>query len=273
MGTGTGVTSDFAVTDAARFLAEHEAATLALIRAEALRAVERARIRLARRRAAIATDVAALGEAEDRASHAQRFVAVARAATPGARELVTIDWSSGESVERRFLLLSDRPAHAELEAVFQHAKRLRRGLAQTEARSREAAAANDLLADAAIRLAAAPDRATVSREIERLQKTLPGDVRLEQLRPGSSPRKSLEAPPRKGYRTFVSVTGAPLLVGKGGADNDELTLRVARPHDHFFHAKDATGAHVIAVAPNRSAPLDARVLVEGALLAAHFSDR
>ena len=36
-----------------------------------------------------------------------------------------------------------------------------------------------------------------------------------------------------------------ILVGRGAADNDALTLHVGRPHDLWLHARGVTGAHVI----------------------------
>jgi predicted ribosome quality control (RQC) complex YloA/Tae2 family protein len=60
-------------------------------------------------------------------------------------------------------------------------------------------------------------------------------------------------------------------VGRGAAQNDALTFRVARPHDLWLHAKDRSGAHVI-VTLERGASCAPDLLVEAAHLAAHFSD-
>jgi predicted ribosome quality control (RQC) complex YloA/Tae2 family protein len=63
----------------------------------------------------------------------------------------------------------------------------------------------------------------------------------------------------------------PLYVGRGAAQNDELTLHVARPHDLWLHAKEHPGAHVVVpLAKGRSCPPE--TLVDAAHLAAHFSD-
>jgi predicted ribosome quality control (RQC) complex YloA/Tae2 family protein len=60
-------------------------------------------------------------------------------------------------------------------------------------------------------------------------------------------------------------------VGKGAADNDTLTLRIAKPNDLWLHAKDRTGAHVLVpLEKNHTCP--AEDLVDAAHLAAHFSD-
>jgi len=47
------------------------------------------------------------------------------------------------------------------------------------------------------------------------------------------------------YHEFRSANGRVFLVGKEAADNDELTFKVALPHDLWFHAKDYHGSHVI----------------------------
>ncbi|MGH7163835.1 MAG: NFACT RNA binding domain-containing protein, partial [Planctomycetota bacterium] len=87
------------------------------------------------------------------------------------------------------------------------------------------------------------------------------------LAPSSRPPKP---PPRLPYRTFLSADGLKILVGKGGADNDALTLRVAGPHDVFFHVRGTPGAHVI-VPLGRGQPLPEQTLLDAATLALHYS--
>jgi predicted ribosome quality control (RQC) complex YloA/Tae2 family protein len=69
----------------------------------------------------------------------------------------------------------------------------------------------------------------------------------------------------------VGASGARILVGRGAAHNDALTLHVARPHDLWLHAKDRSGAHVV-VALKKGESCPPELLVEAAHLAAHFSD-
>jgi predicted ribosome quality control (RQC) complex YloA/Tae2 family protein len=70
---------------------------------------------------------------------------------------------------------------------------------------------------------------------------------------------------------LVTVDGSSVLVGRGAADNDRLTLRVARPHDLWLHARGVTGAHVI-VRLAKGKSCSPETLVDAATLAAHFSD-
>ncbi|MEJ7732655.1 MAG: NFACT RNA binding domain-containing protein [Polyangiaceae bacterium] len=62
-----------------------------------------------------------------------------------------------------------------------------------------------------------------------------------------------------------------ILVGRGGADNDALTTRHARPHDLWLHAKSRKGAHVV-VPLDKGESCPPELLADAATRAAHFSD-
>ena len=46
-------------------------------------------------------------------------------------------------------------------------------------------------------------------------------------------------------RRFESPDGFIVLVGKTAADNDDLSLRLARPADFWLHAASGAGSHVL----------------------------
>lgn len=73
-----------------------------------------------------------------------------------------------------------------------------------------------------------------------------------------------------GARRYTSSDGYEILVGRAARDNDNVTFRVARPHDLWLHAADYPGSHVIVRNPTR-AEIPHRTLIEAAQLAAHFS--
>jgi predicted ribosome quality control (RQC) complex YloA/Tae2 family protein len=83
-------------------------------------------------------------------------------------------------------------------------------------------------------------------------------------------RKKKEAEQVKGARRYTSSDGYEILVGRAARDNDNLTFRIARPHDLWLHAADYPGSHVIVRNPSR-AEIPHRTLIEAAQLAAHFS--
>jgi len=74
----------------------------------------------------------------------------------------------------------------------------------------------------------------------------------------------------RGYRTF-NVGGFEVLVGKGDADNDALTFRIAERHDLWMHVAGCPGSHVIVRNPDRLEELPAAVLQRAAELAAWHS--
>jgi predicted ribosome quality control (RQC) complex YloA/Tae2 family protein len=88
-------------------------------------------------------------------------------------------------------------------------------------------------------------------------------------RPPPRPRRRRDAP-RPCYRTFHSVSGLPLLVGRGAEENDQLTTRVARGNDPWLHVRGQAGAHVVIRPAGRE--VDQEALIDAAHLAAHFSD-
>jgi predicted ribosome quality control (RQC) complex YloA/Tae2 family protein len=61
-----------------------------------------------------------------------------------------------------------------------------------------------------------------------------------------------------------------VLVGRSAQDNDALTLRHARPYDHWLHARGVPGSHVV-VPLERDETCPSDLLVDAAHLAAHFS--
>jgi predicted ribosome quality control (RQC) complex YloA/Tae2 family protein len=74
----------------------------------------------------------------------------------------------------------------------------------------------------------------------------------------------------RGYRTF-QIGGFEVLVGKGDADNDVLTFRVAEPRDFWLHVAGAAGSHVVVRNPDDLEELPADVLERAAALAAWHS--
>ena len=53
-------------------------------------------------------------------------------------------------------------------------------------------------------------------------------------------------------------------------DNDNLTFRIARPHDLWFHAGDYPGSRVVVRNPTRK-EIPQRTVIEAAQLAGRFS--
>jgi len=84
-----------------------------------------------------------------------------------------------------------------------------------------------------------------------------------------SSRKQQTAP-RLPYREFA-LGKDKLWVGRSSRDNDELTLRYARPQDIFFHVHGAPGSHVILKRDSKDVALDRDTITLAAQVAAYFS--
>jgi predicted ribosome quality control (RQC) complex YloA/Tae2 family protein len=73
-----------------------------------------------------------------------------------------------------------------------------------------------------------------------------------------------------GPRRFVSADGFAILVGRNARQNDELTLRIGRGNDWFFHISSRPGAHVLVRSiPGKSPPLE--TILDAAHLALYYS--
>ena len=76
--------------------------------------------------------------------------------------------------------------------------------------------------------------------------------------------------PRLPFKRYRSSSGLEILVGRGPADNDELTFRHARPEDVWLHARGSGGAHVVLRWSGADAP-PLQDLTQAAILAALHS--
>jgi predicted ribosome quality control (RQC) complex YloA/Tae2 family protein len=72
------------------------------------------------------------------------------------------------------------------------------------------------------------------------------------------------------YRV-VSAGGFEILVGKGDTQNDQLTFRIADPHDFWLHVAGVPGSHVVVRNPENLVELPREVATRAAELAAWHS--
>lgn len=87
----------------------------------------------------------------------------------------------------------------------------------------------------------------------------------------SAQKKKRTAEPKlPGIRRYLSSDGYEVLVGRAAKVNDQLTFKVAKPHDLWLHAADYPGSHVVVRNKGRQ-EIPHRTIVEAAQLAAQFS--
>ncbi|HET6894760.1 MAG TPA: NFACT RNA binding domain-containing protein, partial [Candidatus Baltobacteraceae bacterium] len=68
---------------------------------------------------------------------------------------------------------------------------------------------------------------------------------------------------------FETPSGSRIYVGRTPLENAELTFRVARPDDLWFHVQNQPGAHVILQRHDREQPPDDDVMTAASLAALH----
>lgn len=83
-----------------------------------------------------------------------------------------------------------------------------------------------------------------------------------------------ETTPKIEYRARVHEFELPggwiVLAGKSDADNELLSLKMARPDDRWFHVRGMSGSHVILRVKPGEAP-DRKTLKQAAAIAAYHS--
>lgn len=73
------------------------------------------------------------------------------------------------------------------------------------------------------------------------------------------------------YHEGITREGKTVLIGKNSSDNDQLTFKIAKPHDYWFHARDMKGSHVIIKMPDKKSQLTNKDIEDAASAAAYFS--
>jgi predicted ribosome quality control (RQC) complex YloA/Tae2 family protein len=202
------------------------------------------------------------------ARRAELFVGQAARTPRGVTKLVAVDWSSGEARNVEMAIDPSSSAQSQVERLFKRARRLKDGATIARARLAEAERIRGQLAALAAALEAQPD---VDLEALSAGARLAAPRDFAPAPEAGTRRKRRPEEERLPYRAFAGSSGARILVGRKAADNDALTLHVAKPQDLWLHAKGRSGAHVVVpLEKGRSCP--PALLVEAAHLAAHFSD-
>lgn len=226
------------------------------------KALRRALRKADRKVQAIEGDAARARQAPELRRQAQMIQANFGTLAPGAASLTAMDWEAEPPEERSVDLDPSKPARVQAEALFRRARRVERGADIAATHLRIAEVRRDALRALTTRAASEPlgELLEACREL---------GVRLGGGQPSAASRRG--ATGRTPYRSFRASDGRSLWVGRSAADNDTLTVRLARPQDLWFHARGRTGSHVI-VRLTKGEVLPQEVRLDAATLAAHFSD-
>lgn len=220
--------------------------------------------RLRRRLAALESDL----DRADRAETWRRYGELLRGAfgrvARGADGVDVQDWFVDGAPTVRVPLDPKLDLAANIERYFHRARRAERGgelalerIDTTQAELDRVEAARSAL-----------DDATGPGDVDALLRPLVAERIVRRRAQRTSKRD--DDRPRLPWVAYTSSDGLPILVGRGSADNDRLTFGHARGRDHWLHAADHAGSHVI-IRLARGADPPHQTLLEAAILAAFHS--
>ncbi len=196
--------------------------------------------------------------AEDRRRH-EATLALRPQATRLAAELYrlkgrtgTVELLDGSTLELPF----DATAEKAVQRWYSAIKRAERGLARLNILERECRRQVLELGDPPVPPTPLQGPRNPPKEKRPMTKTPPLDKRSD----GKG----------KAYRAIM-IEGFETLIGKGDADNDILTFKVAAPHDLWLHVASTPGSHVIIRNPDKLSELPREVVERAAQLAAWHS--
>ena len=109
------------------------------------------------------------------------------------------------------------------------------------------------------------DRAESEAELEEIRAELHDGGYLKQDA-GKKRMKTAKLAPMR----FESTDGYPIYVGRNNRQNEELTFRLARKDDLWFHAQKVHGSHVIISCGGTTPPDD--TVTQAAQLAAYYAE-
>jgi len=159
------------------------------------------------------------------------------------------------------------PLHPSLTAVqnaqryFEKAKRALLAHHQASARL---VSLNDQI-DAVQRLTQALDDASTTEELKAFMEEHKDD--LERIGIGGNTAERERLP----FRIFTVDGGFEVWAGKSSRDNDELTLKHAKPNDLWFHVRGASGSHVILKIGSGKGEPSKKAKEQAAAIAAYYS--
>ena len=246
----------YAAHEAERRLAEARRRLREPVRAAVARSV--------RAQEKLADEAARVPAAEDDRRTADLLKANLRLVHRGAREVTVTEWTEEGAREVTVALDPALSPLANMERYYRHYRRIVDSAARVAARAAEVRGREAALRALLVEI----DRAALDA-LARLEKEARRLGAAPRREPSPSRRRRDEpAPP---YRTFRSLAGVRILVGRGAAENDAVTFRHARGNDLWLHARGVPGAHVIVRLEKGRGP-DQETLLDAAHLAVHFSD-
>lgn len=205
----------------------------------------------------LSADIARAPEAEQLEQWGQLLVVHPQRHERGFDRITAIGW---DGTEHHITLDSALTMLDNAERYFARARKVRRGAEFAQSRIEVLEQRRRALQSA---LSVLPSLSTVE-QIHALEQTLYPSAGQEKATP-SHPGGA-----RARIRQFALGGGYVLLVGKDARSNDELTFRIAKPHDVWLHVRGVEGAHGLIPLSSRTLP-PRQVIEEAAAIVAYYS--
>lgn len=210
----------------------------------------------------VAEEARRVPAAEEDRRRADLLKANLRLVRRGQREVQVTEWTAEGARQVQLAIDPALTPQANMERYYRRYRRIVDSAARVSARAEEVGRRVAVLRALLAELEDAP-LAALPRLEKEARRLSAGPRR------GQAPRRRDE--PLPPYRSFRSLSGAAILVGRGAEQNDALTQRVARGNDLWLHARGLPGAHVVVRLEKGKGP-DQETLLDAAHLAVHFSD-
>jgi predicted ribosome quality control (RQC) complex YloA/Tae2 family protein len=197
------------------------------------------------------------GRAEEWERNASLLLAHLHELKRGEKEATLVDWEGNE----RTIQLDPKMTPAQnAERYFKRARGAREAAVQWKARREQTLVELDRLETIRAEL----QRATTIEELEKMESTHTGALKMD----ANEPKEEGTA---ERFRRFEVSGGHEVYVGKNAANNDELTVRFARPNDYWFHARGSSGSHVVLRWGDSKSKPPREALRDAASIAAYYS--
>ncbi len=173
----------------------------------------------------------------------------------GIKNLNTTDWEGNEIIipidEKLTLIENANKYFSKVKSTNEELKVRRKRIPELEQKLEKAIIALNEL-----------KKVTTLKELDNFKNNL-------KIKIGSKMKEEI-TPIEDKFRKFDLGEGYYLYVGKNASNNDELTMKFAKPNDLWMHARGSSGSHTVLKSPNND-KIPKQILLKAAEITAYYS--